>query len=183
MPRTRQPNQPPQHLALETEGQRLLRAVPGGHAAIGAAAGVSAMTVSRWRAGHLRPADEYRATLARLYMIPIPSWNRNSNRADAALQSHRAATEPTTHRVAPASPASPARLPTAPCDTDEGVAGSADDDALTMTEALAFDIDHADALEGSGRADIAAKLRANCLVDYIECKDTDPELYALLSIA
>lgn len=90
MPRTRRPNQPPQHLALETEGQRLLRAVPGGHATLGAAVGVSAMTISRWRAGHLRPADEHRDVLARLYSIPIESWNRASTRAAEAIAVHRA---------------------------------------------------------------------------------------------
>lgn len=132
MPRTRQPNQPPQHLALETEGQRLLRAVPGGHAQIGAAVGVSAMTISRWRAGHLRPSDECRASLAAMYSIPAESWNRASTRAAKAMASHRTSALPRAVNGAQlAGPADESASPNGPDLTDDECARL--DDGLRLT--------------------------------------------------
>ena len=59
-----------------SEGQRLLAAVPGSLAKLGAAAGVSRQLVSYWKRGEKLPTPANRAKLQKAFGIDPAAWDR-----------------------------------------------------------------------------------------------------------
>lgn len=66
----------PEQTTPRSEGQRLLRLVPGSLSAIAAKVGADKGTVSRWRSGQKVPADGLRARLQVACGIDPAAWDR-----------------------------------------------------------------------------------------------------------
>jgi transcriptional regulator with XRE-family HTH domain len=63
------------HQPSINEGHRLLREVTDSNRVLAAKVGCGSATVSRWRAGELRPAPAMRTALFEAYGIPLRSWD------------------------------------------------------------------------------------------------------------
>lgn len=65
----------PQPAVDMTEGQRLLREVPGSLADLAAAIGCSRQTIANWRSGSKVPDDAHRAKACTAWAIPPDAWD------------------------------------------------------------------------------------------------------------
>lgn len=81
-------------IIVQSEGQRLFRAVPGTVRELGAELGVSRSTISDWRRGNDQPLEEHATRIEQLFGIPRVSWHRLPTEGSPVPTSKRPAKAP-----------------------------------------------------------------------------------------